>query len=58
MVPIAVFVNHVCLAVLSLVGVCCAQDVGGLTAADLPPPDIATHTLTEEQLGETRVGNV
>ena len=29
------------------------QNVGGVTAADLPPPDMATHTLTEELLGKT-----
>ena len=29
-----------------------------VTAADLPPPDITTHTLTEEPPGETRGKNL
>ena len=43
-----------CLFDILLLLFCCAQDVGGVIAADLsvPPLDIATPTLTEEALGE------
>ena len=55
---IAVFVSHVYLSVQSLVAVCCAQDVGGVTGADLPPPGSATQTHPQEPFSEWREGTL
>ena len=32
--------------------------IGDVTAADLPPPDIAAHSLTEEPHGEIKGGKL